>query len=229
MTFTPSDGKLIDSILEKIEPEKMKSTFRVVRFDDFYKLFNTNEKSFIEHILTIDPHTYGFNGKSFGIRDVPQDLVAISDQKYQLNGKEEIIDTQYLPKNVYDAFIELNQSLFEKEKKKLLVLSGYRSPAYQTFVFLWYLKNYDYELQKTVKRAALPGYSEHGFPKRQAIDFITEDGQPSEENPEDFENTIEFKWLKENAKKYNFYLTNPLENELGTMYEPWHWAYVKDA
>jgi LAS superfamily LD-carboxypeptidase LdcB len=229
MTFTPSDIKITDSILEKAEPEKMKSAFRVVTFDNFYKLFNDEEKKFIKQILAIDPNTYGFKGRSFGISDVPQDLVEITEQKYQLSGTEQIIDTQYLPKKVYDAYQELNQSLFKKEKKNLLILSGYRSPAYQTFVFLWYLKSYEFNLQKTIKRAALPGYSEHGFPKRQAIDFITEEGKPSEENPEDFEHTVEFNWLKENANKFKFYLTNPRENELGTMYEPWHWAYILET
>ena len=229
MTFTPSDIKITDSILQKVEPEKMKRAFRVVTFDNFYKLFNEDEINFIKQILTIDPITYGFKGRSFGISDVPQDLVEITEQKYQLNGSEQIIDTQYLPKKVYEAYQELNQSLLKKEKKNLLILSGYRSPAYQTFVFLWYLKSYEFDLQKTITRAALPGYSEHGFPKRQAIDFITEDGKPSEENPEDFEHTIEFNWLKENANKFNFHLTNPRENELGTMYEPWHWAYIVET
>jgi LAS superfamily LD-carboxypeptidase LdcB len=108
-------------------------------------------------------------------------------------------------------------------------LSGYRSPAYQIFVFLWYLKFYKFNFPQTIKRAAIPGYSEHGFPERQAIDFITEDGSPSEKNPSDFEKTVEYRWLRKNADKFNFYETNPKNNNLGTMFEPWHWAHIEGS
>jgi hypothetical protein len=226
--LSSNEKKHIDSILEKIEPEKTKSEFRVVSFDNFYKLFDKDEKALIERIITINPLEYGFTGKYFGIQDVPIDLVKIVDQKYHLKDKVKTIDIQYLPKQTYLAYQKLNESLYMEEKKKLLVLSGYRSSAYQAFVFLWYLKFYKFDLHKTVKRAAIPGYSEHGFPKQQAIDFITENGSPTEDNPEDFEKTVEYKWLEENAKKIGFYLTNPRNNKLGTMYEPWHWAHIVD-
>jgi LAS superfamily LD-carboxypeptidase LdcB len=226
--ISSTEKKYIDSILKKIDPEKTKSEFRVVTFDNFYKLFNKNEKALIERIITIDPLEYGFKGKYFGIQDVPNDLVEIVDQKYHHKDEIKTVDIQYLPKQPYLAYQKLNESLYKEKVGNLLVLSGYRSSAYQAFVFLWYLKFYKFDLHKTVRRAAIPGYSEHGFPKQQAIDFMTENGSPTEDNPEDFENTDEYKWLEKNAKKFGFYLTNPRNNKLGTMYEPWHWAYIAD-
>ncbi len=226
-SLSPAEENYINSIIEKVADEKKKSTFRIIGFEEFYALFNKDEVDLIKRLLDIDPAEYGFRGTYFGIEQVPNDLVEIVDQKYNLDDKIETLEAQYLPKQVYLAYLKLNESLYEKAKKRLLVLSGYRSPAYQVFVFLWYFKFYAFDLQKTIRRAALPGYSEHGFPDRQAIDFITENGSPTEANPEDFENTTEYKWLVENADKFNFYLTNPRNNTLGTMYEPWHWAHIK--
>jgi zinc D-Ala-D-Ala carboxypeptidase len=57
---------------------------------------------------------------------------------------------------------------------------------------------------------------------------MPENGSPTEDNLEDFESTDEYKWLEKNAKKFGFYLTNPRNNKLGTIYEPWHWAYIAD-
>lgn len=225
--FSQTNKKLVESILEKIEKEKDKKGFRVVTFDKLFDLLNKNEVDFIQELLKLDLLKYGFKGKFFGIHNVPNNLVEVKNQQYKLNSNLKDIDTQYLPQEGFNAYESLNKNLYKDIKKKLLVLSGYRSPAYQTFVFLWYLKFYKFDFAKTIKRAAIPGYSEHGFPDRQAIDFITETGQPSEDNPLDFEKTAEYKWLKEYAEKFSFYETNPPNNKLGTMYEPWHWAFVK--
>ncbi|HSA83277.1 MAG TPA: D-alanyl-D-alanine carboxypeptidase family protein [Patescibacteria group bacterium] len=217
----------VDSIFKKLEDEKKKKEFRVVSFESLFKLLDENEQDLIKRLLKVNPLEFGFKGKFYGIQEVPTDLVEITNQQYRLKEETKAIDTQFLPQETSSAYEKLNQSLFNDTKKKLLVLSGYRSPAYQAFVFLWYLKEYEFDFTKTLKRAALPGYSEHGFPDRQAIDFITEDGSPSEKDPENFEKTVEYTWLTENANKFNFHLTNPRDNQLGTMYEPWHWAYVK--
>lgn len=216
-----------DSIFKKLEEEKKKKEFRVVSFDNLFKLLDKDEQALINRLLKANPLEFGFKGKFYGVVEVPNDFIEITNQQYKRKEETKTIDTQYLSKEVFSAYAKLNESLHSDTKRKLLVLSGYRSPAYQSFVFLWYLKFYRFDFAKTLKRAALPGYSEHGFPDRQAVDFITEDGRPTEENPLDFEKTVEYKWLTENAKKFDFYLTNPRNNTLGTMYEPWHWAYIK--
>jgi D-alanyl-D-alanine carboxypeptidase len=108
--------------------------------------------------------------------------------------------------------------------KRLYVESGYRSSAYQLYLFIFYLKNHDYSIRETTKWVALPGYSEHGAPRVQAIDFISSDGISGEENPRLFEDLQEYAWLIENARQYGFLLSYP-KGQPGITFEPWHWHY----
>ena len=70
-------------------------------------------------------------------------------------------------------------------------------------------------------KAARPGYSEHQTGL--ALDITTRLAED-----EEFVNTEEFSWLKENAHKYGFILRYPegKENITGYSYEPWHYRYV---
>jgi D-alanyl-D-alanine carboxypeptidase len=75
-----------------------------------------------------------------------------------------------------------------------------------------------------MRNVALPGYSEHGYPPRQAIDFITADGISF--GPEKvFDETQEYGWLLKNAQKFGFYLSYPKNNKQEMAFEPWHWHY----
>jgi len=226
-SISTPDKKLIASILEKIEREKKNSEVIIMSFDFLFKLLNKDEKILVKKFQDINPLIYGFKGHYLGIQSVPKNLVAIRGQKYKSKDKIKKIGTQYLPKPVFEVYKKLNSALFKDTKKKLLVDSGYRSPAYQLITFLWYLKFHKFNFSKTIKRVALPGYSEHGFPKRQAIDFITTDGIPSDEKPLDFAKTIEYNWLLKNANKFGFYQSYPRNNKLGVMFEPWHWQFRK--
>jgi len=221
------DKELIVSILEKIEKEKKNSEVRIISFDSLFDLLKKDEKILVEKFRDINPLVYGFKGRYFGIQNVPKNLVAIRNQKYKSKDKVEKIETQYLPKPVFEAYKKLNSALYRATKKKLLVDSGYRSPAYQIITFLWYLNFHKFNFSKTIKRVAIPGYSEHGFPRGQAVDFITDEGIPSDEKPLDFAKTIEYKWLLENANKFRFYQSYPRNNKLGVMFEPWHWQFRK--
>jgi len=226
-SISPDDKKLIVSILEKIETEKKNSEVRVISFYSLFGLLNKAEKISVKKFRDITPLVYGFKGRYLGIQDVPKNLVAIRNQKYKSKGRAEKIETQYLPKPVFEAYKKLNSALFKETKKKLLVDSGYRSPAYQVITFLWYLNFHKFNFSKTIKRVAIPGYSEHGFPKGQAVDFITTDGVPSDKKPLDFAKTIEYNWLLKNADKFSFYQSYPRNNKLGVMFEPWHWQFRK--
>ena len=93
------------------------------------------------------------------------------------------------------------------------------------YLFVFYLSNHDYSIRETVKFVALPGYSEHGAPKCQAIDFINAEGINGEENAADFENLEENKWLLANARRFGFVLSYPKNAPSGITYEPWHWHY----
>lgn len=226
-SISPREKKVVVSIWEKIENEKKNTEVKIISFDSLFKLFNRDEKILVKKFRDINPLIYGFKGSYLAIQNVPKNLVAIRGQKYKLKEKLEKIETQYLPRPVYLAYRKLNAALYKDTKKKLLVDSGYRSPAYQVITFLWYLNFHKFNFSKTIKRVAIPGYSEHGFPKGQAVDFITTDGIPSDEKPLDFTKTIEYKWLLENANKFGFYQSYPRNNKLGVMFEPWHWQFRK--
>lgn len=229
MKLTKEDKKLISKVVDKIERLKSKqgSNVALIDFDSLYQLLNHDEKSQVDKFLKINPKDYGFNGEYLGISDVPNDLAVIDDQKYVRKGKEEIIPTQFLPQKVYDAYKKLNEVVTNELGKPLLIESAYRSPAYQIATLLYILRLYKFDLAKTLKRATMPGYSEHNYPPKQAIDFMTVDGIPTDEEPLKFADTPEYKWLLEKANKYDFYLSYPADNTQGIMYEPWHWHYEK--
>lgn len=226
-SISPQEKKLIVSILGKIENEKKNREIRIMSFDFLFKLLNKDEKILVKKFRDINPLLYGIKSHYLGMQKVPNNLVTIRNQKYKSKGKIGKIEMQYLPKSVYLAYKKLNAALYKNTQKKLLVDSGYRSPAYQVITFLWYLNFHKFNFPKTIKRSAIPGYSEHGFPKGQAVDFITLDGIPTDEKPMDFAKTTEYKWLLENADKFNFYQSYPRNNKLGVIFEPWHWQYRK--
>lgn len=225
--ISPQEKQLISSILERLEAEKKNREVEVINFDHLFKLLNRGERELVRKFRDLDPLLYGFRGRYLGEQRIPSNLIAIRNQKYRSMGKIEKIETQYLPKPAYLAYRKLNATLDKDAKKNLLVESGYRSPAYQLIVFLYYLNFHKFNFIKTVKRVAMPGYSEHGFPRSQAVDFITTDGIPNDERPLDFAKTIEYKWLSKNANRFGFYQSYPRNNKSSVIFEPWHWQFRK--
>ncbi|MEK7578464.1 MAG: M15 family metallopeptidase [Patescibacteria group bacterium] len=205
------DKKTINSILGKMGKSRKIKDLRIISFPRLYNYLNKKEIELIENFLKLNPGKYGFKGKFFGIKKAPKNLGTIKEQ--------------YLPKPVYLAFRRMNKALEDETGRKLLIDSGYRSPACQTVLFLRSLKLHKFNFSKTAKRIAFPGYSEHGNPERQAIDFITVEGVPSDKKPSGFEKTKEFKWLMKNADRFGFYLSYPKNNKDGIIYEPWHWRF----
>ena len=216
----------VSSILKKMDKSRKIKDLRIISFSRLYKYLNKTEIELINNFLKLNPRKYGFKGKFFGLKKIPKNLDSLRNQKYNFNGKTKIIGEQYLPKPVCKAFQKMNSALKNETEKKLLIDSGYRSPAYQIILFLYYLKLHKFNFLRTAQGVAFPGYSEHGNPERQAIDFITIDGIPSDEKPSGFEKTKEFKWLIKNANKFGFYLSYPKNNKDGVMYEPWHWHFL---
>lgn len=225
--LSTKERRLTASILKRTENEKGKTEVEIMSFDFLFTLLNKDEKKLVKKLRDINPLAYGFKGRYLGIQKVPNNLVSMHNQKYTSGGKTKKIGTQYLPRPVFVAYKKLNAALYKNTKKKLLVGSGYRSPAYQSMVFLWYLSHHKFNFSKTIKRVAIPGYSEHGFAKGQAVDFITMDGFPNDDKPSDFSKTIEYAWLLENAGTFHFYESYPRNNKSGIIFEPWHWHYRK--
>lgn len=220
--FSNKEKQIISSLLLKGKKEQAKNDkFAIIDFESFYKLFNKEELAIIKKYLSIDPKSLDYKLQFLGLVDVPNNLVAIRNQAYEIEGKKEIIPCQYLPQEAFNAYTKLNEAIKKEIGKKLLVLYGYRSPARQVFMFFDVLqRKYDFDFTKTVRRVCFPAYSEHVYPKRQAIDFASQTGIIGD----GFEKVEEYKWLKINAKRFGFVESYPKGNKLDMMWEPWHWS-----
>ena len=77
--------------------------------------------------------------------------------------------------------------------------------------------------EKTAQRVAKAGYSEHQIGL--ALDFDLH-----KINYDDFADTDFAKWLDKNSWKYGYILSYPKKAEdMGVMYEPWHFRYVGEG
>ena len=83
-----------------------------------------------------------------------------------------------------------------------------------------------FDLKRTAKGVALPGYSQHGDPIHTAFDVLNHEGLPTDEEQQKFAMTKEFKWLIKNAGQFGFTLSYPMGNSDGAIFEPWHWRYL---
>lgn len=225
--FTEKEKKLITSLVAKGRAEQIRNEkFAIIDIESFYRLFTAEEVALMKKWLAIDPATIDYKLPFLGAKATPDDVVAITDQMYQVDGQTQTIPCQYLPKEVYDAYLRLNEAMQKDIGAGLLVLFGHRSVARQIFIFFDILERiYSFDFDKTIQRVCFPDYSEHVCVQRQAIDFKTQDGVQSDQ----FDTTEEYAWLKANAAAFSFYESYPKNNDLGMMYEPWHWHYEVGA
>ncbi len=138
-----------------------------------------------------------------------------------LVGKDFFNRDVFLEINTHQAWLKMQQEALN-DGVKLYIVSGFRSYSYQQAIIDRKLAN-GQSLEKISKINALVGESEHHTGC--AIDFTT-DGE-LEVLSEEFDNTKAFKWLQNNAKKFNFVMSFPKDNKYGFIYEPWHWCYTK--
>jgi D-alanyl-D-alanine carboxypeptidase len=114
-----------------------------------------------------------------------------------------------------DRFLEM-QATAAEDGVQLLVRWAYRSVDDQAQIIRELLELHSFG--KLATWVAPPGYSEHHTGR--ALDF-----ECIPANAE-FQDTAAFRWLCENAWRFDFRMSYPKENEFGIMYEPWHWCYV---
>ncbi|BAC90318.1 M15 family metallopeptidase [Gloeobacter violaceus] len=128
-----------------------------------------------------------------------------------------------LHKGAVESYRQLVQAA-RAEGVILVTLSGFRSERYQQEVYARQLGKAGTTSTATLINAP-PGYSEHhtGY----AIDFG--DGTvPGANLRPRFEQTVAFRWLTANARKFGFEMSFPKDNPQRVSYEPWHWRYVGD-
>ncbi|MGH7489266.1 MAG: M15 family metallopeptidase [bacterium] len=114
------------------------------------------------------------------------------------------------------------QQRAERDGATLLIVSAFRSVDYQRELIARKLAKGE-SIDSILRVMAAPGYSEHHTGR--ALD-LTAPGLPPLE--EAFEATDSFAWLNQHAADFDFHLSYPRDNPHGIVYEPWHWAFVRD-
>ena len=228
------DIKMADEVMTKLGPliqarQGKGEGMPLLTFEELYRPLNVPEKTFVKKFLHLDGRKLGVKIPYRGYAGAETKFVEIkgqvvADPTAGGKGKKITIPRQYLPEEVYWRFTKMNRAMKGDIGRTLFVDSGYRSAAYQLYLFISYLKKHDYSIRKTAKLVALPGYSEHGSPDWQAIDFVNIDGI-NEDNPGAFVNLPEYKWLVKHAAVFGFVLSYPEGNNSGIAFEPWHWRY----
>ena len=198
-----------------------------MRWEELRAPLRREQRTFLDQFLTLRGATLGATSHYFGALEAEgTELVALRQPTSLGEADPVSLHQQYLPRPVHAAYEMMMEAMWEDLGRRLLVESGFRSSAYQLYLFLFYLPTHDYSITETNRFVALPGHSEHGYPPRQAIDFINEMGINGEERPDEFEALPEYRWLTQHAGHFGFALSYPRDNPYNTAFEPWHWHYV---
>ena len=227
----PSEQELHVAILTALEPsisaKKLDGTAILLTWEQLYEPLTQEQRAFLDEFRKLKAADLGATSHYFG--EVQADVAPVGPQQVTKDGAPVPLDPQYLPNPVLEAYGRMMASMRESLGKELLVESGYRSPAYQLYLFLYYMPKHDSSVKETNRFVALPGHSEHGYPPRQAIDFINEEGINGEDHPEAFEALPEYGWLQQHAREFGFVLSYPRDNAYNTAFEPWLWHYEGPA
>lgn len=218
--------KILAELRPMIAEREAAETLATLSFDELYASLAEEDRALIREFHHFKPIQAGISTKWHGIADGAIKLKRIQNQTIQKDGNLFVIPTQYVPPKVFRAYEKMMAAMRRDLGKRLYIESAYRSSAYQLYLFISYLQNHDYSVRKTAHWNAFPGYSEHGNPKRQALDFINEDGISGEGNPESFAVLPEYGWLLNQAPRYGFELSFPKTDAEGIGFEPWHWRFV---
>lgn len=225
----PDELKTLQAVLTTLEPvitaKKENGTANLLRWEELYAPLTAEQQAFLDAFRALKAEALGATSHYFGELAAEPDLVPLDPQQIIKEGAATMLDPQYLPRPVFEAYRRMMEAMKADLGKQLLVESGYRSPAYQLYLFLYYMPKHDFSIVETNRFVALPGHSEHGYPLRQAIDFINADGINGEDHPEEFEALPEYAWLQQHAREHGFALSYPRDNPYNTAFEPWHWHY----
>lgn len=188
----------------------------------------TLDSAFFNDITVVDgrniiqnpTNTVALVNKDYGLPDgfAPDDLVR---PNVTFSFGDQDIEKSYMRKEAAAALEEM----FTDAKNSGIILyavSGYRSYDRQTVIF-------DAEVNRVgedqaVQAVAYPGNSEHqtGLAmdiSGESVGFLLK---------QEFEDTDEGKWLRDNAHRFGFILRYPKGKEeiTGYKFEPWHFRYV---
>ena len=219
--------KLLGKLSPVIEHTREQGQLATLTLDELYAGLDEDERGLLRSFESLDAKDLNVWIPYRGMGSCAEELVVIKGQ--MVKGKEGVkeLPPQFLPRRVYASYVRMMEVMRKDIGRGLYVESGYRSSAYQLYLFVSYLGEHDYSVRETARFVALPGYSEHGDPEHQAIDFVNEEGINGQDNVRDFEELAEYKWLLVNAGKFGFVLSYPRGSKEGVSFEPWHWRHEK--
>ncbi len=181
---------------------------------------NSNQKSEGEEMVVDNPNdilVWVNKERNLPKDYVPEDLV-VPNVRFSFSGENE---KKYLRKEAAEALEQLFIQA-EEDNIDLFAVSGYRSYARQETIFNWNVQQKG--LEEANKVSAKPGQSEHqtGLAMDVSCPGVGYD------LVEEFEDTQEGVWLKENAHRFGFIIRYPKDKVEITryLYEPWHIRYV---
>ena len=126
-----------------------------------------------------------------------------------------------LRRDAADSYLAMQQAA-AADGVALSLLSAFRSVEDQQQLFFSIKAQRNQTSLDRARVSAPPGFSEHstGF----AID-LGDSSQPNTNLSPAFIETSAFRWLRNNAARYQFTLSFPQGNPQGVNFEPWHWRY----
>jgi hypothetical protein len=186
----------------------------LVELEDLYLPLSLSQRAFLEAIRHLDGAD-----PARGLPD-EADWVRVEGQRVTAPTGVIEIGLQLLPRNTAEALEAMNVAMRADLGRGLIVGSGYRTPAYQLFVFVTYMSYYEYSTSATQVHVSLPGASDHNRPERQGIDFVSESGIDLKySDAEAFKRLEEYRWLAKNADRFGF------RDEGAGSASPWHWYH----
>ena len=237
---TNSKNKDIDNVKEKETTEKVKekkdNEFSKLSYYkeenlDRYKAYQSNNSDLsIEDIVTRvnlnldkNPYTDTIPSTNLNTNYLLVNKFNYLDSSYIPNNLE-LLDNSYAKSGIYlvkEAKDNIERLIGDAKSDgmNIRIISAYRSYTYQENLYNNYVKNDGVENADTY--SARPGYSEHQT-------GLVVDVTKAYDDFNNFENTDEYNWMKENASNYGFILRYPKDKENITTYsfEAWHYRYV---
>ena len=218
MEWTKQKKEIVRALLRRLKARTKKSAPTLLMRRELQHLLTQGEQQVIRELGRTYPSQYGFGGPYYGTKEPnPAQLVQVPPSFSE--------GRQYVHALVAKDLSRMIQAMRKELGRGVVVISAYRSPSYQALLFLEFLIGYNFNMRRTCRRVAIPGWSEHGAAKNQAVDFDV-DVKAGKQRPS-FGTTKEYRWLKLHAHQFNFYLSYPRGNPHGVQFEPWHWHWEK--
>ena len=219
--------ELISTLSPLILEREKRGDLATLTFEELYAPLSEGQRVFLKNFQDLDGKKLGIKIPYRGLATGQETLVPVKGQAVRIHDKEALqaLPVQFVPPDVYASYTAMMEAMRKDLGKRLYIESAYRSSAYQLYLFVYYLSNHAYSIQETARFVALPGFSEHGWPQHQALDFMNEEGISGEYHAEEFPNLPEYGWLVKNAGRFGFVLSYPKDSPGGITFEPWHWRW----